>query len=338
MIVKTKKNRTNRYLVPYSLAIYALIGNFIGGYWSFLSLVIAFGIHPILEDLFFKYVKCFPTPNKLIYNLYIWFMVPFLFIFLGLNLYFIKSAEGITLIGIIISTGAIMGIIGITVSHELIHRINKIEKFLGYFLLSLVNFTHWGAEHIEWHHKWVGTPKDSATARINEPVYLFWFRDYFHGLKNNFMNELQINSGIKNRYFKYTFAKVFWIFLILYFANTKVLLSWFAISVVAILLLSTIDYIEHYGLERKMINGKFEPVQPEHSWDSYQAATNFALFKLGYHSHHHLKPRIPYPELSEQASARILPYGYSTMVLLALIPPLYFKVMNQKIEANREVS
>jgi len=109
-------------------------------------------------------------------------------------------------------------------------------------------------------------------------------------------------------------------------------------AAIAVLLLELVDYIEHYGLlRRRKSNGKFEPTQPHHSWNSGHQASNWLLINLQRHSDHHYKPRKRFPTLQSypETEAPQLPHGYPWMVLLALLPPLYFNTMQPKLAAWR---
>ncbi|MEM8755071.1 MAG: alkane 1-monooxygenase, partial [Pseudomonadota bacterium] len=52
------------------------------------------------------------------------------------------------------------------------------------------------------------------------------------------------------------------------------------------------------------------------------------------HSDHHYKPDRRYPLLQtyDEAEAPQLPYGYPLMVLMAMIPPVWFRVMNRRVK------
>jgi alkane 1-monooxygenase len=104
----------------------------------------------------------------------------------------------------------------------------------------------------------------------------------------------------------------------------------------AICLLEIVNYVEHYGLERrKRANGRYEPVQPHHSWNSNHRMTNFLLINLQRHSDHHYQPsrRFPVLQAYSEDDAPQLPYGYPLMVLAALVPPLWFSIMNPRLVA-----
>ena len=77
-------------------------------------------------------------------------------------------------------------------------------------------------------------------------------------------------------------------------------------------------------------------MQPHHSWNAAQVLTNRLLFDLQRHSDHHAAAGRPYQTLRHYEDVPQLPTGYAGMVLLALAPPLWFRVMNPKVLAVRE--
>jgi len=110
----------------------------------------------------------------------------------------------------------------------------------------------------------------------------------------------------------------------------------FVQSVVGFSLLEVVNYVEHYGLERKEVApGKYERVQPIHSWNSNNRLTNGFLIMLQRHSDHHANPQRRYQVLRHFSESPQLPTGYAGMIVLAFFPPLWFKVMNPRVEAHR---
>ncbi|MFN9067361.1 MAG: alkane 1-monooxygenase, partial [Bdellovibrionales bacterium] len=245
---------------------------------------------------------------------------------------------------LILSAGSLLGAFGITYAHELVHRPKEWERALGVWNLLLVNFAFWGVEHVFGHHKNVGTLEDPATARKNQTVYSFWLQNFFAGYSHAWRFEFHrlINSKkslFRHRIFLYTLFSLVVSMVLYKIGGISVLFFWWAVSFVAILLLMTVDYIEHYGLVRNLKDtGLYEPVKAHHSWDTKGLFTNLVLTNLGLHSHHHLKARLPFQELKAQPDSRILPYGYSVMVLLALVPPLYFKLIHPRLEVSSELT
>jgi alkane 1-monooxygenase len=105
-------------------------------------------------------------------------------------------------------------------------------------------------------------------------------------------------------------------------------------SLVAVLMLETINYLEHYGLQREEVApGKYERVQPRHSWNSSHVVSNGMLLNLARHSDHHAFAARSFRELRHYEDVPQLPMGYSAMLMLATVPPLWFRVMDGRVGA-----
>jgi alkane 1-monooxygenase len=324
------------------LVILSALGIAAGGFLSWTAVFCVFFIFPFFESFWPEWALRPPNSSHgwnsfLSCNLWVWpspiilscFLIWSSKKFTATNLFFEK-------IGILASSGFIMGAIGITAAHELVHRRNIIARALGVWNLALVNFAHWGIEHVFGHHRNVGTPEDPASAKKGQSLYIFWIQNYRKGLVNSFRHEKnrlkdQPLSIIKNRIIHYSLVSGS-LSGIIFVVNSQILIFWWGQSIIAILLLLSVDYIEHYGLRRKKRHdSSYEPVSFQHSWDSQSWITNALLLNLGLHSHHHMKASLPFSNLKSQAKAPLLPYGYSVMILLALIPPIFFKLMNPRI-------
>ena len=108
-----------------------------------------------------------------------------------------------------------------------------------------------------------------------------------------------------------------------------------AAGVVSFLFLETVNYIEHYGLLRlKNASGRYERVQKIHSWNSNHVVGRIILYELTRHSDHHYKSSKKYQVLESHEESPILPYGYPTSMVLAMIPPLWFRIMNKRVPSN----
>lgn len=236
------------------------------------------------------------------------------------------------------------GIIGIAAGHELTHRKSKFEKNYGKFMLYLINYPHFYIEHA-WHHFTVATPRDPDTAIRGESLFKFMPRAIVHGWFTcwKWEGEKAVRKNKKafslsNKMLATTFIQLSLIILITLIGGGKWFVIFMVQGLVTLLLLKWINYVEHYGLVRKNINGKLEPVGNKHSWDSTQALTNFSLFNLGFHTPHHTNPRIEYhvlPKASETWNE--LPAGYTRMMLLALVPSLYIDVMENSLNKLERV-
>ena len=119
---------------------------------------------------------------------------------------------------------------------------------------------------------------------------------------------------------------------IYYFFNVQTVLYFMAAAMIGILLLETVNYIEHYGLLRQLKeNGNYERVQHHHSWNSNHILGRTMLFELSRHSDHHYKASKHYQLLDSMPESPQMLTGYPGMMLLALVPPLWFKVMHKKL-------
>ena len=97
-------------------------------------------------------------------------------------------------------------------------------------------------------------------------------------------------------------------------------------------LLETVNYIEHCGLERQKISDhRYEDTSAHHSWNSNHWVGRAMLFNLSRHSDHHAHPHRPYPILRHLPDAPQMPTGYPGMMLLALVPPLFNRVLARAV-------
>lgn len=192
----------------------------------------------------------------------------------------------------------------------------------------------------------VSTPEDPATSRENENFYAFWWRSVSKGYLSAW--EIEADRLKRKNHSKFSLRNQMIWFTILPFLFALGLtvgistiigqLTWipfiffFAQSFLAISLLEAVNYVEHYGLQRKkMSDNRYEGVAPHHSWNASHMVSNFFLFQLQRHSDHHFNAIKRYQVLDHYDQAPQLPAGYPTMILLAHLPPLWFKIMNPKL-------
>lgn len=246
----------------------------------------------------------------------------------------------------------VTGGIGITVAHELGHRKDKLEQRYAQVLLMTVCYMHFLIEHNRGHHVRVATPEDPATSRKGESFYTFWWRSVKDGflsawrLENERLRKKGIASiSLHNQMIWYQLLPLAFVELCFgLFSGVSQRLVWeipvffFAQSILAFSLLELVNYLEHYGMERKKLpNGNYEKVTPLHSWNASQRVSNFLLFQLQRHSDHHAYAHKRYQVLDHQEESPQLPAGYSAMILLAMFPPLWFAVMDPRLEKWKNV-
>ena len=240
-----------------------------------------------------------------------------------------------------ISTGFAGGVLGITAAHELIHRErDKWLQNLGIWNLFIVCYTHFFTEHRLVHHVKVGTAADPATARYGESFYAFLVRT----IPGQFISALQTDAriqtrkqrsayGWKNFTVRASLMQLAFMGLLFFSLGGLVLAAYIAQSVAAFFLLEYVNYIEHYGLVR----ADGERVSKHHAWQSDSISSRFTLFELSRHADHHMRASKPYYTLDSHDQSPRLPAGYYGMFYLALIPPLFFKVVHPRISKHHSI-
>jgi len=321
------------------------------GWLTHLPAIIFFGFVPLLEFFikpnttnFSKEQEQEEKENKL-YTYLLYLTLP---IQIGYLIFFLYSIqEPLTnseLTGRIFAMGIMCGVIGINVGHELGHRNNRFDEFIGEILLLTSLNTHFLPYHNGGHHYNVATPEDAATARKNELLYTFWIRSHFSSyseawkLENNRMGqENRPWFHYQNRMIIYTIFNIAILSLIFFLFGKFVLFCFIAAAVSGIIMLETVNYIEHYGLLRnKNEYGRYEKVKRNHSWNSNHQVGQVLLFNLSRHSDHHYNGSKHYQLLKSLPESPQMPTGYPGMMLLSLFPPLWFWVMNKRIKNSEK--
>lgn len=281
------------------------------------------------------------------YILYVWTFVQTA-VMLWLCYVFIFDKISIHLfILLLINTMIMNGGVGITIAHELGHKTTPLEKFLAKLLLVQVGYGYFYVEHNRGHHVHVATPKDPATARKNQSYYAFWKQAVIGGFINSIKIENERLAQRKkksnlwtNETYRLSILSVL-VFILIngfsYFINGHLnyFLAAFLLlqAFLSFSLLEAVDYIEHYGIQRKEIaDGVYEKVNPNHSWNANFIYSNYLLFQLQRHADHHMYATKNYQVLNAYEDSPQLPNGYPAMVILTLIPNLWFKIMNSRLE------
>lgn len=338
--------RPFRYLSPFIVFIIAISGFTSHGFICWSVPIYIFIIIPILE-LVMKPVDSNVSEaienqikNDAIYDLILYLVVIFQYVSLFVFLKNMANLSGFDLVGNIISMGILCGTFGINVGHELGHRKSAFEQFLAKSLLLTSLYTHFFIEHNKGHHTHVATVEDPSTAYLGQSIYSFWpqtiFGTYFKAWKIN-LNELKKKGlgffNLQNEMLFFSLAQFFLISFIVYFFDINTLYFFLISASIGALLLETVNYIEHYGLLRKRNpNGYFERVLPMHSWNSNHLLGRLMLFELSRHSDHHYLASRKYQVLRHHTDAPQMPTGYPGMIVLALFPPIWFRVMNRQLK------
>ena len=247
-------------------------------------------------------------------------------------------------IGWLISTGVIGGVLAINVAHELIHKPGRLEPLLGGIALTSVGYFGFKIEHLRGHHVRVATPADASSAELGESVYPFVLRALLRNPVEAWRLERerlgrrgQASWSWHNEMLRWA---ALWLLLLasaFAWAGVQGALFFLVQGVIAAASLEVINYIEHYGLRRKLgADGHYERVTHLHSWNASQRLTNWLLFQLQRHSDHHEHARRRYQLLVHHEDSPQLPAGYAGMFVLALVPPLWHRVMDPRVRRFRE--
>ena len=319
--------------------------------WPWLVISVVFGVIPLLDFIVGRDPanpdECDEVPAleaQGYYRLLSLATVPLLLAMLVWSGWIFASYEGwswVGQLGWVLSVGTVMGAIGITVSHELIHKDPTLEQNAGGLLLAAVCYAGFKVEHVRGHHVHVSTPEDASSSRFGQSLYAF----LPHAYKHNFLNAWKLEAErLKRR----SLPALHWRNeLIWWYAISALFLLGFTLAlgplgalfflgqaVIAFTLLEIVNYVEHYGLHRrKLDNGRYERTNAHHSWNSNFLLTNLFLFHLQRHSDHHAYAKRRYQVLRHFDDSPQLPNGYAGMIVLAVFPPLWRAVMDPKVRA-----
>ncbi|MEE9273310.1 MAG: alkane 1-monooxygenase [Robiginitomaculum sp.] len=305
-----------------------------------------YGITPILDKIMGEDTHNPPeavVPNMMKDPYYRWHL------YIHIPIYFIIFFAYVWLVGtqnlpwwavlvLIIGVGAGGGSM-LAYTHELGHKNNKLDRFTAQIGNTLMGYGHFNIEHNMGHHVWVSTPEDPASSRMGESIYRFMLREIPGTIKRGLGQEQKrlaskgfgfwsMHNQVLRVYLATIMMTIFLVFLfgpsILWFVIPHHMMGWHT--------LTQANYVEHYGLLRqKKSNGKYEPCQPKHSWNTNHLWSNMGLLHLQRHSDHHTNPMRPYQVLRDYENVPSLPTGYGGCFALAAIPPLWYKVMDKKV-------
>ena len=338
------------HLSGFALPIALVAGARLGGAWTFLPLILLLGAMPIIDAVVgLNLANPRVDDEELSHNpwfraiTWLWVPVQYAMVVWAVSVAAAGQLTVVEWIGLAVSTGSIAGTIGITFAHELVHRPGKFERALGEILLATTSYAHFAIEHVYGHHRHVGTPRDPATARFGESLYRFLPRCVGGSLASAWRFEVErlAKRGRgpwhpSNRMLRYAATQVLiYVAIVLAFGRSGAVF-FLVQAVVAFSLLETINYIEHYGLERtEVAPGRYERIAPWHSWNSSHRVSNWLLINLARHSDHHLTAAKRYQMLEHVDAAPQLPAGYGTMFIAALLPPLWHHLMDPRVLAWR---
>jgi alkane 1-monooxygenase len=246
-------------------------------------------------------------------------------------------------VGLALTVAMVSGI-AINTAHELGHKRARLERWLSKVALAQSGYGHFFIEHNRGHHVRVATPEDPASSRLGESFYRFWPRTVAGGVRSAWELERVRLTRLKSSMWTprndilsaWAMSVVLYVALVAAFGF--VVLPYLVIqAVLGFSLLEVVNYLEHYGLLReRRDDGRYERTRAEHSWNSNNTASNVLLYHLQRHSDHHANPVRRYQALRHVQEAPQLPTGYAGMIVLAVVPPLWRRVMDHRVLAHYE--
>ena len=339
-----------KYLLAYTVPMSVFVSFESTGIWTYSAVMYAFVILPILDVLAGESATNLDSDaaiekNRMwIFDAMLYLNLPIVF-GLMIHLFFqleTHSYATFELVGLLLSAGILLATNAINVAHELGHRSSLPERLMSKLLYMPCLYMHFFIVHNFGHHLNVATPKDGATARYNQTVYGFWFTS----VTKQYINAWRLQGELlkrQNQSFLSTKNDMLWYHLIQpaylgavwHLFSFEIMLCAVGAGVISFLFLESINYIEHYGLLRlKLDSGRYERVQPHHSWNSNSHIGRIVLYELTRHSDHHFKSAKKYQVLNSHEESPTLPLGYPASILLSLVPPLWFFVMNPRVPAQ----
>ncbi|TAF66630.1 MAG: alkane 1-monooxygenase [Cytophagales bacterium] len=344
------------FLWSYSLVAVILFSYYLfgGGYWTFAGLIYAYGIIPILDEIVGRdpnnvtHDQFEQLTQDIYFDILVYSMVYLqwgVLIWAGYVLTF-DGLNSLQMVGLLLSIG-VFNSGGINIGHELGHRKSLLAQWHSQAILMTVSYMHFFIEHNKGHHVHVATPLDPATSHKNQTVYSFWIQSIIGGWFSAWNIEKQRLERASQKVWSFRNAMIWYVILpivlclvlTLAYGSQSITMYWlmpvfFVMqSIIAFCSLECVNYIEHYGIVRREIApNKYERVNPLHSWNANHFVSNLVLFQLQRHSDHHAFAARPYQVLRHFDESPQLPFGYPVMIILSMIPPLWFKVMNKRLE------
>jgi len=353
------------FLWSYTLPL-VIVGTYylLGPTWTFAGVIYTYVVIPLMDRLLgndrsnVSRDAYDQVVNDRYFDVLVYSFVYLHYALIGWGCYVLlaQSPDGVGLTGwqqagLIYSIGIFGGGI-INVAHELGHRSSSIAQFHAKAALLSVSYMHFIIEHNRGHHVHVATPQDPATSRKNQTLYAFWRQTLVGSYRSAWRISRRLLAKEGRPVWSYHndmlwFAALPVLFCAILTAGFSLWVGYVAWivpvffvtqSLVAILLLESVNYIEHYGIVRRKIAGepgqpvRYERVNPLHSWNASQLISNMVLFQLQRHSDHHAYAARPYQVLRHFDESPQLPFGYAFMILISHLPPLWFRMMNPRLE------
>jgi alkane 1-monooxygenase len=209
------------------------------------------------------------------------------------NVLVAKDANGlISIIGIGISLGALLGVSGTGSCHELTHRVNSpFDLWLGRWDFALSFGTNFATEHVYGHHKNLGlVGRDPVSPKRGTGFYTFLTNGQLEQWRNGFgIEKTRLEAAGKNSLSIHNRVIHAWlrgglVISLVFLASGWIGFGiWFISALVSKYILEGLNFFSHYGLIR--LDG--EPITSRNTFSSCNPVGNYFTFNLGRHGTHH---------------------------------------------------
>ncbi|HEY3797553.1 MAG TPA: alkane 1-monooxygenase [Caulobacteraceae bacterium] len=324
-----------RFAVPFAFLALAPLGYQLGGLFTF-SVLAATPLILTLGDGLLGDDDAAPAPaGRETYRLLPWLYIPLqLAVVAWAGWTVAQPATSLfQAVALTLSCGLTMGIFGFLAAHEMVHSRRAVERAAGLAMLAPLLYLHFSIAHLQGHHRRGATYEDPASARLGESAYAFLIRSIGGQWREAWGYEqariARAGRGV-NRLIPFAAAQIVLIAAVAAF-SLRALGFFLADAALAVVMLELFNYVAHYGLQRRVgPDGRPERLAPRHSWNSSRQVNNAALFNMGRHADHHRFSARVYQELEVLDGGSLLPAGYALAILTALVPPLWFRVMDRR--------
>lgn len=339
--------RKFKYFGAYIIPLFGLFTFKSTGIYAFFGLFFLYVLVPILEQILplssynLKKAEKELAKESFFFDLTLYLLVP-LHLFVIYSFLITVSSAAIStldLIACVLMMGTILGVNGINVGHELGHKINHpFKMFLAHVMLTTSIQNHFVTYHNSGHHRDVGTPEDLSSAKQGDNFYYFALRSQVGGyFKTWKLESKRLTSLGKNKLINpmiiYTLIPLLFLTTIYFFFNFNTMIIYGITGIYGISVLEAQNYFAHYGLRRKkQENGRYERVQPKHSWNSDHLIGRVLLFELTRHSDHHHMGAKPFQILESKKDSPLLPFGYPMMLMLSYFPFIFKPIMKKHLK------
>lgn len=348
-----------KFFLFHAIGLYGLLGLLAGGLWTTIALLTVVAFYVGGDALFGEDTSTPRFRHTGILTVQLWLALPLMawIVFtavwtvspgdpLGYGA-FIQSWTGWDVlaaretnhlghhISAVILTGLMIGMVGTIPAHELVHRTwDPVSLAIGRGLLTFSFDTVFAIEHVYGHHRYVATPADPATAPRGRNVYTHILSSTWRGNLSAWRIEAtrlarrgHRTLNWRNAVIRGHLASLLLVAAALAMGGWTATVFFVACALWGKALLEIVNYMEHYGIVRDPKS----PVAPRHSWNTNRRISSWSLFNLTRHSHHHAQGEVPYQDLKPFPEAPMMLGGYLTTIIVALIPPLWHRLMTPRV-------